>query len=347
MMDIRNGAVFVQTNDAAANAVEAFARDARGGLTRVGSFPTGGRGNGMPHLPSQGSVVLADGGRRLLVANAGSNDVSVFDIAENGLALVGVTPAGGSVPTSIAAHRDLVYVLSTGGMEAGGIAGFRLAAMGLAAIEGASAPLSSDDADGAQISFRPDGSTLVVTERVTDRISTYAVRADGTVEGPKAHASSGATPYGFDFAGDGLLVVTEAFGGQIGAAATSSYALDDEPELRSVSASVPNTRSEVCWAAVTKDGRFAYVTNFGDGTISSYAVGKDGTLELADPVAASTHDGEKGIRDEAITADGSFLYAIHADAGEIFGWQVGADGSLAPLGAVNGLPATVAGLAAV
>lgn len=346
MMDIRNGAVFVQTNDAAANAVEAFARDAMGGLTRVGSFPTGGQGNGMPHLPSQGSVVLAEDGGKLLVANAGSNDVSVFDIAENGLALVGATPAGGTVPTSIATHGDLVYVLSTGGMEASGIAGFRLTDTGLIAIEGASARLSSDDADGAQISFSPDGSTLVVTERVTDRISTYAVRADGTVEGPKAHASSGATPYGFDFAGDGVLVVTEAFGGQVGAAAASSYALD-KPELRNVSASVSNTRSEVCWAAVTKDGRFAYVTNFGDGTISSYAVGKDGTLELVNPVAASTHDGQKGIRDEAITVDGSFLYAIHADAGEIFGWQVGADGSLAPLAAVNGLPATVAGLAAV
>jgi 6-phosphogluconolactonase len=125
MNNLRNGAVFVQTNDAAANAVEAFGRDGMGGLGRVGSFPTGGKGNGMPHLPSQGSVVVTQNGRRLLVVNAGSNDVSVFDIDENGLALVGVTPAGGDVPTSIAVHGDLVYVLSTGGASAGSIAGFR------------------------------------------------------------------------------------------------------------------------------------------------------------------------------------------------------------------------------
>ena len=53
---------------------------------------------------------------------------------------------------------------------------------------------------------------------------------------------------------------------------------------------------------MTKDGRFAFVTNFGDGTISSYAIGDDGSLELVDPVAGSTVLGEKGVRDEALSA---------------------------------------------
>ena len=84
-----------------------------------------------------------------------------------------------------------------------------------------------------------------------------------------------------------------------------------------------DTRSEVCWAAVTKDGRFVYVTNFGDGTISSYAIAGDGSLELRNAVAGSTRLGQKGIRDEAITRDGRYLYAIDADAGKVFGWTVG------------------------
>ena len=90
-----------------------------------------------------------------------------------------------------------------------------------------------------------------------------------------------------------------------------------------MSGSVGDTRSEVCWAAVTKDGRFAYVTNFGDGTISSYEIADDGSLELRDAVAGSTRLGEKGIRDEAITRDGRYLYAIDADAQKVFGWTVG------------------------
>src|SRR5213078_5233115 len=98
----------------------------------------------------------------------------------------------------------------------------------------------------------------------------------------------GQTPYGFDFTDGGALIVTEAFGGDNGKAAASSYAIAGPGELKPVSGSVGDGRSEVCWAAVTNDGRFVFVTNFGDGTVSSYEVAGDGSLELRDPVAAST-----------------------------------------------------------
>lgn len=212
-------------------------------------------------------------------------------------------------------------------------------------IDGSARELSSTEADGAQIAFSPDGRTVVVTERVTDRISTYAVGSDGLLNGPTAHPSSGATPYGFDFGRDGVLVVTEAFGGRVGAAAASSYRLNGT--LDSVSGSVQSTRSEVCWAAVTKDGEFAFVTNFGDNTISGYRIAADGSLELLDPIAASTRMGEKGLRDEVLSADGRFLYALDADAQTIHGWTVAADGELSPVGTIKGLPATAAGLAAL
>jgi 6-phosphogluconolactonase len=173
----------------------------------------------------------------------------------------------------------------------------------------------------------------------------FSADGSGLLSGPEVHPSSGATPYGFDFTGDGTLVVTEAFGGEVGAAAASSYGLAGGA-LSVVSPSVQNTRSEVCWAVVSKDSRFAYVTNFGDGTISSYRIGGNGSIELLDPVAASTVLGEKGVRDEGITSDGRFLYALDADARRVFGWAVGEDGSLEPVGSADGLPATAAGLAA-
>jgi len=339
-------AVFTQANDATGNTVAAFTRAEDGSLSPAGTFPTGGVGTGTPHLPSQGSVVAAS--RHLLVANAGSDDVSVLSVGSDGLTLVDRQPSGGATPRSIAVHDGLVYVLNAGGDGPGSVAGFRLTADGhLDAIPGSTRPLSASDADGAQVSFDPSGLTLVVTERVTDRISTYAVREEGTLDDPVAQASSGATPYGFDFTQDGVLVVTEAFGGQVGAAAASSYRVNGKPGVEPVSASVPNTRSEVCWAVVGKDGRHAWVTNFGDGTISSYAIGADGSLSLQDAIAATTHLGEKGLRDAALSGDGAFLYALDADARQVFGWAVGEDGGLEPLGAVDGLPETVAGLAAL
>jgi 6-phosphogluconolactonase (cycloisomerase 2 family) len=334
--------VYVQTNDAERNDVIAFDRSDDGNLRRLGRYETGGRGSGVPHLASQSSVVLSDGGDWLLVANAGSDEVSLFAVEADGLRLAVCASSGGSAPTSVAVRGDLVYALNNGGTPS--ISGFRLGGNSLTPIEGSGRSLSAD-ADPAQISFSPDGGTLVVTERGTNSISAFTIDGRGYAEGPATIPSSGATPYGFDFA-NGSVVVTEAFGGEVGKAAASSYSLSEPGRLAPVSASVADTRSEVCWAAATRDGRFVYVTNFGDGTISSYAVGEGGSLELLEPVAASTRLGTAGVRDEAITRDGRFLYAIDADAQRVFGWTVGGDGKLAPVGEFEGVPETVAGLAA-
>jgi 6-phosphogluconolactonase len=325
-------AVYLQTNDAEKNEVVAFRRQGDGKLSPLGSYATGGRGSGKPHLASQSSIVV--GGDRLLVVNAGSDDVSLFGLEAGGLSLLDRASSGGSQPTSVALHGSLTYVLNAGGEPN---------AFGFTIDESRLAPTGDTralpGADPAQIGFTPDGGRLVVTDRATDALLELPVAGGDAVR----HPSSGATPYGFDFTRDGTLVVTEAFGGTVGAAAASSYAAG----LRPVSKSVANTRSEVCWAAVTNDGRHAFVTNFGDGTISSYAIGADGSLELVDAVAGSTVLGEKGVRDEALSADGRFLYALDAEARKIFAFKVRDDGRLDPIGDFDGLPATAAGLAAV
>jgi 6-phosphogluconolactonase len=336
-------AVYVQTNDADNNEVLAFARRSNGGLTPAGRFATGGRGTGNPHLPSQSSVILTDDGRHLLVVNPGSDDLSLMAVVDGGLVLADRTPSRGSTPTSVAAAGDLVYVLNNATPN---IAGFRIDDGRLLELEGSERPLSADDADPAQVSFSPDGATLAVTERGTDSISAYAVDARGFADGPTTIKASGKTPYGFEFTDEGAMIVTEAFGGDAGAAAAASYSLVEPGRLTPVSGSVGDTRSEVCWAAISNDGRFAYVTNFGDGTISSYEITEDGGLELHQAIAGSTHLGEKGIRDEAISSDGRYLYAIDADARQVHGWVVGGDGELDSIGAFEGVPATVAGLAA-
>ena len=132
--------------------------------------------------------------------------------------------SGGATPTSVAVSGELVYVLNNGTPN---IAGFRIDDGRLVELEGSSRPLSADDADPAQISFSRDGRTLVVTERGTDSISTYAIDERGYAAGPTTIKSSGKTPYGFDFTADGAMIVTEAFGGAVGAAAASSYSLTE------------------------------------------------------------------------------------------------------------------------
>jgi 6-phosphogluconolactonase len=330
--------VFVQTNEADGNRVIVFQRGDDGALTELGSVATGGNGDGVPHLTSQGSVVLTQDGTRLVVANAGSGDISVFAIADEA-SLVQVVPTG-AAPKSVAEHAGLLYVLNTG---APSLAGFRLTNDGVEPLEGSLRELAPD-ADPAQVGFTPDGSALLVTERGTNSLVVFSVATDGLLGEPAESPSAGPTPYGFAFAANGALVVTEAFGAQKGKAAASSYRLTGTT-AKPVSRSVGNGRSEICWAVVTKDGRYAFTTNFADGAVSCWAIGNDDSLTLEDAVAGAAVEGQPGLRDEDLSRDGRFLYAIDADVGRIFGWSV-ENGRLSPIGSWDGIPATVAGLAA-
>src|SRR6266487_1542527 len=104
-----NEAVYLQTNDASRNEIVAYGRTADGSLGHFGAFETGGRGTGKPHFPSQSSVVLSNDGRYLLVVNAGSDEITPFEIESDGLRF---RDRGGATPSSIAVRDRLVYVLN-------------------------------------------------------------------------------------------------------------------------------------------------------------------------------------------------------------------------------------------
>jgi 6-phosphogluconolactonase len=328
-------AVYVQTNEADANHVVAFRREADGSLVELGVYPTGGTGDGKPHLTSQGSVVLTRDGSHLLVTNAGSGDLSVFAIGPDGLTMAGKT-ATGSAPKSVAEHDGVVYVLNTGRPS---LVGLRLD--GLARIGERDLGKRSDP---AQVGFTPDGSTLVVTDRGADAIVQFPVDEAGRLGEARVSPSAGPTPYGFAFAGS-TLVVTEAFRAEKGKAAASSYRLGDGGPMP-VSRSIGNGRSEICWAVVTSDGRYAFTTNFADGAVSRYSIGADGSISLEDATAGVAVEGQTGLRDEDLSGDGKYLYAVDADSQRVFGWSVDSGGRLQPVGSWAGLPATAAGLAA-
>ncbi len=336
MQEQNHPAVYVQTNEADSNRVLAFRRESDGSLTELGVHPTGGAGDGKPHLTSQGSVVLTGDGAHLLVTNAGSGDISVFAIGADGLSLV-ETVTTGSAPKSVAEHEGLVYVLNTGDPS---LSGFRL--------ERRLQPIVRREldagADPAQVGFAPDGTALLVTDRAANALVQYAVDTTGALGEALVSPSAGPTPYGFAFAGD-TLVVTEAFGAEKGKAAASSYRIDAMGAMP-LSKSVANGRSEICWAVVSNDGRYVFTTNFADGAVSRYAIGGDGSITLEDATAGLTEDGRPGLRDEDLSRDGRFLYAVDADAHQVFGWAVGTDGELRPVGWWADLPATAAGLAA-
>jgi 6-phosphogluconolactonase len=327
------GAVFTQTNASERNELVAFARGADGSLTPDGRFDTGGTGTGSG-LSAQGA--LAREGRWLFVVNAGSNDVSTFDLATHPPALVSRVPSGGTQPVSVAVHEGLVYVLDAGGT--GDIAGFRADPQGqLHPID--MLPLSGPNVVPTEVAFAPDGDTLVVTEKGTNQIDTYYVDANGIAHGPKVSPSNGPAPFGFDFTPAGELVVSEAAN-----SAASAYALRGEVRLESISASVLDGQSAACWLVTSSDGRHAFAANAGSGTLSSYQIGGDGQLTLESGVAATIGAGSHPI-DMAFGGDGEFLFALANQAGTITAFRV-EGGNLTRLGSVDSLPASATGVVA-
>jgi 6-phosphogluconolactonase len=334
------GAVYIQTNQVSGNAIAVFNRSADGTLAFAGTVPTGGLGTGAG-LGSQGSVILSEDGRWLLAVNAGSSDISVFRVESGGLSLVDRVSSGGTVPTSLTLYKDLLYVLNAGG--SGNITGFVLDQAGsLSPLAGSTRPLSGNATAPAQVSFSRDGGMLVVTERATNSIDTYLVGKDGLASGPDVHPSSGATPFGFAFTQQGALIVSEAFGGAALASAVSSYDVSDGG-LQVISPSVPTGQTAACWIAVSKNGKFAYSTNAGSGSVSAYSVGTDGSLSLIDGAAGIAGTGPI---DASISNNGQYLYVLNGRSYNISAFAIQADGTLISIGTFGNLPAGSAGIMA-
>src|SRR5438445_3031100 len=156
------------TNDPAGNQVVRYDRASDGSLAFSGKFQTGGQGATGLAGSNQGGLILSNNGGTLLVVNAGSNDISIFQVHQNSLSLSGKTSSNGIMPISLTINDRLVYVLNSGGAGGkGNIAGYRLDKEGeLSPIAGSVQPLSGITAP-AQISFNPQGTVLVVTEKST------------------------------------------------------------------------------------------------------------------------------------------------------------------------------------
>jgi 6-phosphogluconolactonase (cycloisomerase 2 family) len=338
------GAVYTMSNGADRNAILIFDRLSDGRLVRAGAIATGGTGTGSG-LGNQGGLVLSGNEKWLLTVNAGSNSISVLEVRRRGLRLVEVQPSGGVRPVSVTEHRGLVYVLNAGSDS---IVGFTLGRDGrLSPLDGSERLLSGVATDPAQIAFSPGGDVLVVTEKATNQIVTFEIGRNGLPSEARVQDSSGQTPFGFAFGKRDQLFVSEAFGGAENASATSSYDVDRHGVLTVISASVGTHQTAACWVVVTPNGRFAYVTNTGSGSISGYAIDFDGTIALldADGRTALTGDGSAPI-DMAITDGGRFLYSLNSGTNTIGAFRVHSDGSLTRLPFTGGLPAGANGLAA-
>lgn len=335
----RNGKMFISTNAPSGNEVLVYQRAGAAPATLLARVPTQGRGTGAG-LGSQGAVTLSRDGRYLFVVNAASNNVSTFAVKPRGLVLTSIVDTGGLTPTSVTENDGLVYVLNAGGT--GEVVGMRNRGGTLTPIANAVGTLSAATGTApGQVGLNEDGDVLVVTERGTQRITSFRVKRDGTLADKTVSVSSGQTPFGFAFTTRDVLIVSEATRSGV-----SSYRFAERSALpQLVTASLPNGQGAACWIAVTPNGKFAFSANAATSSVSSFSVARDGQLSLMAGAAAITGP-NAGALDMAVSPNGKQLNVFASRGLQIMSYRIAPDGALSLQGAVGGMPAGSAGLAA-
>lgn len=337
---LSSGAVYTSTNDAKGNQVAIYTRAADGTVTFDQFVATGGTGTGTT-LGNQGAVLLSEDERFLFVVNAGSNSISSFLVGENGITLVGTVSSKGKQPISLTQHDDLLYVVNDVSDD---IAGFEIGDDGaLKYVNGSKKNLSGNGTDPAQIGFTPDGLTLIVTEKATDRIDRFQVKGNGKPSNAKVTQSAGPTPFGFAFGLRGQIFVSQAADNQAGLGSASSYEVASSGQLTAITSSLGTTQTASCWVAATPDRRLLYVTNTDSDTVSLLAADFDGALTLGDADAVASVDAPTDV---AVSRDARFLYVLVTGTGEIGDFTIAPGGALTPIAGSNtSLPAGATGLA--
>jgi 6-phosphogluconolactonase (cycloisomerase 2 family) len=328
------GAVFVQTDNTAGNAVVAYHRAADGTLTLAGTYPTGGLGGQLTgsvvdHLASQGSLSYDRADGSLYAVNAGSNTVSVFGVRGDRLRLRQVVGSGGTFPVSIAVHGDLVYVLNA--ENGGSVSGFWAWGGLLFPIPGSTRPLGLNPTatpqftnTPGQVAFSPDGSQLIVTTKANgDDIDVFGVRFGGTLsDQPVLNSEPGTVPFAITFDPAGHLVIADA-----GSNALSTFALSPGGTVTLLD-SAGTGQSATCWVA--PDGGLLFASNAGSATVSRFASSAGGQLTLLGQTGT-----DPGTVDAAVTPGGQFLYVQTGGNGIVDEFAIGSAGSLTEVGQVS------------
>lgn len=336
-----SGAVFAMTNETAGNRIVRYGRSSDGTLTRLGSVSTRGLGIGVD-ADTQGPLRLSANHRFLYAVNPGSDNISVFAVFGTQLQFLQLVDAGDQ-PLSLTTSGRYLYSMD-GSVAGNGIRGFRIGHNGkLTEMPDSFRKLSSPIAVPGDIEFSPDGRTILVTQKTTnallspaDAIDAFTIGNDGYATAvPARNASFGLRPFSLAFRDDGTFVVVESFNAAPTVSAVSSYSLGSGGAMSVISGSVPNGQTDVCWVVISKDQKYAYVSNFGSGTLSSYAFGATGSLTLIDGAAASYGEMSQPV-DSSLSIDGKYLYQLLRGAGAVGALRVESNGGLTPLGITEG-----------
>lgn len=278
--------VYTLSNAVSGNEVIAY-RSTAGNLQEIGRFATGGTGTDT-NLANQGALILNRQQNLLFATDAGSNSLAMFRVLSNGtLNLVDRVDLRGDEPISVTSFANFVYVVNNGSDD---IEGYRVRGnASLSYIQGSQQSLSTTGTAPAQISFGRFGRVLIVTEKATNKITTFTMNSDASTDPGNSFESAADTPFGFSDAFSNIIVVSHATGGRPGEGAVVNYRVDRFSGVVTQSSTVVDDfeGTATCWVVPTRNRRNFFVTNTltDDITRLRLGLGSGGSTTLAtDPI---------------------------------------------------------------
>ena len=180
---------------------------------------------------------------------------------------------------------------------------------------------------------------MVVTEKLSDTIDTFALGQGGTLAAAVTSPSDSPLSFAEVFTPSGQLLVADD--GSAGTSAVSPHRIAPDGTVQATQAAVPDGQTAACWISRAWNGD-VFADNAGSGTIASYQLSPAGQLTFLQNTSAGT--GAVPL-DNAVSSDGRALYVLNRSADELAEFSVGPDAQLTPVG-TRALPTGSAGVAA-
>lgn len=188
------------------------------------------------------------------------------------------------------------------------------------------------------IAVAPSGQYAYVANYGNGTLSQYTIGNDGTLTPmTPATVTAGSRPYSIAVTPSGLY----AYVANSGDGTVSQFAVGSDGTLTAITNSPVATGlgASAAPASITVDpsSHYVYVANSGEGSVSEYTIGNDGSLTAMTPATVPSGSGANSAPISIkVDPSGQYVYAANSNEDTVSQYTIGAGGVLTPLS-----PATV------